>query len=73
MTDAKDDRSHDSLRVRYLESLIGESERRYGRERTKDLRNLIETTADNMASVALFPLGTEDRPAFLFTTTLAGQ
>lgn len=73
MTDARDNRSPDALRVLYLERLVRTSEERYGRERTEELRPTFAKVADHMSKVALFPLGNEDRPAFLFTTRDAGR
>lgn len=73
MTDATDNRSPDALRALYLERLIRESEERYGHDRTEELRPTFAKVADYMMKVALFPLGNEDRPTFLFTTTDAGR
>ena len=73
MSDARDDRSPDALRVLYLDRLIRASEERYGRERTEELRATLAQVAEHMVKVALFPLDNEDRPGFLGRATDARQ
>jgi hypothetical protein len=66
MTDAEGSRGSELFRAEQLERLISASEQRYGSTRTEELRPALTKLADAMVTVALFPLDSENRPAFLF-------
>ena len=54
----------EACRSQMMEELCADATRRFGYERTKALHASLVALAEDLAKVALFPLGADDRPGF---------